>query len=136
MVLIALFYTAIRIDSVSPLRCPFLKHVQVFSCQMSIVYRLKNPYSWFSLYFFFLVIVFLLIIVLLVLFLVTAIRLSLIFIIIIDFKPYIITCKITDLVLIRSTLRKLSIFDLNTWNNKTVWIIGMENTWNHIMVCN
>ena len=35
LVLIALFCAAIRSDSVSLLRFPFLSHVQVLSCQMS-----------------------------------------------------------------------------------------------------
>ena len=43
LVLIALFCAAIRRDSVSLLRFPFLCHVHVFLCEMSIVSRLKHP---------------------------------------------------------------------------------------------
>ena len=39
---------AIRRDSVSLLRLPFLYHVQVFSCDISLVCRLKCSYSCFS----------------------------------------------------------------------------------------
>ena len=37
----ALFWTAIRKDSVSLLRLPFLSHVHVFSWEMSLVSRIK-----------------------------------------------------------------------------------------------
>ena len=53
----ALFCATIRRDSVSLFRFPFLKHVQVFSCEVSSVYRWKYQYSCFSSYFCFLVIV-------------------------------------------------------------------------------
>ena len=42
LVLTALFCAAIRRDSVSLLKIPFLSHVQVFSCEMFIS-RLKRP---------------------------------------------------------------------------------------------
>ena len=41
----ALFCAVIRRDSVSFLRFPFLSHVQVISCDVSLVCRLKYPYS-------------------------------------------------------------------------------------------
>ena len=44
----ALFRAAIRRDSVSLLRFPFLIHVKVFSCRISLVSCLKCPYSCFS----------------------------------------------------------------------------------------
>ena len=47
---------------------PFLSHVQVFSCEISLVCRLKYPYSCFSSHFCFLVIFVLLMFVLSVLF--------------------------------------------------------------------
>ena len=47
-VLMALFCAAIRIDSFSLLRISFLSHIQVFSCEISIVCRLKYSYSCFS----------------------------------------------------------------------------------------
>ena len=75
----ALFYTAIRRDSVSLLKFPFLSHVQVFSCEISLVCRLKFPYNSFSSHFCSLLIVVLLILVLLVLFLVAISSLSLLF---------------------------------------------------------
>ena len=43
LVLMALFYTAIRIDSVSLFQFSFLSHVHIFSCQTSLVSRLKRP---------------------------------------------------------------------------------------------
>ena len=43
LVLIALFYAAIRRDSVSLLRFPFLSLVQVLSCEMLFISRLKRP---------------------------------------------------------------------------------------------
>ena len=42
-VLMALFWAAIRRGSVSFLRFPFLSHAHVFSCEMSLVSRLKRP---------------------------------------------------------------------------------------------
>ena len=53
----ALFWAAFKRDSVSFLRFFFLNHVLVFSCKMSLVSRLKRPYSCFSSHFCFLVIV-------------------------------------------------------------------------------
>ena len=49
----SLFWAAIGRDSVSLLRFPFLSHVQVFSCEMSLVCHLKCPYSCFSTHFLF-----------------------------------------------------------------------------------
>ena len=72
------FCVAIRRDSVSLLKFLLLRHVQVFSLEISSVCRLKYSYSCFSFYFSFLV-VDLLIIILSVLFLVTVISLSLLF---------------------------------------------------------
>ena len=72
LVLIALFYAAIRRDSVSLLRFPFLSHVQVLSYKMFIS-RLKRPCSCFPSHFCFLVLVILLSIVLSVLFLMAVI---------------------------------------------------------------
>ena len=66
---------AIRRDSVSLLRCPFLYHVQVFSCEISFVCRLKYPTVFLSFHFCFLVIFHLMVLVLSVLFLVTVISL-------------------------------------------------------------
>ena len=43
LVLTALFCSAIRVDSVSLLKFPFLSHVQVFSCEMSFISCLKRP---------------------------------------------------------------------------------------------
>ena len=42
LVLMALFFAAIRRDSVSLLRSPFLSHFQVFSCDMLLISRLKR----------------------------------------------------------------------------------------------
>ena len=53
----------IRRDSVFLLRFPFLSHVPVFSCEISLVNRLKRPYSCFFSHFCFLVISVLLILV-------------------------------------------------------------------------
>ena len=69
----ALFCAAIRRDSVSLLKFPFLSHVQVLSCQMLFISRLKRPWSCFSSYFCFLVFVILLSVMLSVLFLVAVI---------------------------------------------------------------
>ena len=77
LVLLALFCAAIRRNSVSLLRFPFLSHFHVFSCEMSLVSRLKLPQSYFSSHFCFLVIVVPLVLVSLVLFLVAAVSLPL-----------------------------------------------------------
>ena len=45
LVVIALFCAAIRRDSISLLRFPFLRQVHVFTREMSLVYRLKYPYN-------------------------------------------------------------------------------------------
>ena len=74
----ALFCAAVRRDSVSPLRFPFFIHVQVFSCEISLICHLKYSYNCFSTHFCFLVIL-LLIIVWFVSFLVVVISLSLLF---------------------------------------------------------
>ena len=75
LVLMVLFCAAIRRDSVSLLRFPFLSHVQVCSFEMSLVSHLKYLYSCFSSHFCFcfLVISVLLILMLSVLFLVAVI---------------------------------------------------------------
>ena len=67
------FSVAIRRDSVSILRFPFLSYVQVLSCEMLFISRLKRPLIYFSSHFCFVVIVVLLISVLSVSFLVAAI---------------------------------------------------------------
>ena len=64
LVLMALFCAAIRKDFVSLFKFPFLSHVQVFSCEMLFISRLKRIWSCFSSHFCFLVIVILLAIVL------------------------------------------------------------------------
>ena len=56
----ALFCAAIRKDSICFLEFPFLSHLQVFSCEMLFISRLKRPLSCFSSHFCFLVIVILL----------------------------------------------------------------------------
>ena len=53
----ALFCAAIRRDSVSLLKFPFLSHVQVLSCEMLFISRLKRPWSCFPSHFCFLVFV-------------------------------------------------------------------------------
>ena len=68
---------AIARHSVSLLRFLFLSYVQVFSCELSLVRRLKCPQCCFSSHFCFLVIAVLLILVLSVLFLVAVISLLL-----------------------------------------------------------
>ena len=68
LVLMALFCAAIRRDSVSLLMFPFLSPVQVLTCEMLFISRLKCPESCFPSYFCFLVIVILLSIVLSVFF--------------------------------------------------------------------
>ena len=70
----AFFCLAIRKDSVSLKRFPCFSHVQILSCEISLVCRLKYPYSCFSSHFCFLVIVVLLVLVLFVLFLVAVIH--------------------------------------------------------------
>ena len=74
-VLIAVFWVAIRRDSISLFRLPFLSHVQVFSCKISLVCCLTCLYICFSSYFCFLVIFVPLMLVLSVLFLVAVISL-------------------------------------------------------------
>ena len=69
LVLMALFFTAIRRDSVSLIKFPFLSHVNVLWCEMLFISRLKRPWNCFSSHFCFLVFVILLSIVLSVLFL-------------------------------------------------------------------
>ena len=73
--LMAFFCAAIRRYSVSLLSFPFLSHIHVFSCEMSLVSRLKSPGSCFSSYFCFLGIVVPLVLMSLVLFLVDVINL-------------------------------------------------------------
>ena len=68
---------ATKTKHVSLLRFFFLSHVQVFSCEISLVCRGKYSYNCFSSHFCFLVIVGLLIHVLLVLFLIAVISISL-----------------------------------------------------------
>ena len=51
----SLFCTAIRRNSVSLLRFTFHSHVQVFSCVILLICRLKCPLSCFSSHFFYLV---------------------------------------------------------------------------------
>ena len=73
-----LFCAVVRRDLVSLKRFLLLSHVQVFSCKISSVYRLKYTYSCFSPHFCFLVVV-LLIIMTSVKFLVAVSSLSLLF---------------------------------------------------------
>ena len=68
-----------RRDSVSLLRFPLLSHVHVFSCEISLVCRLKCPYSCFSSHFCFLLIFVLLMHLLFVLILMAVIGLPLCF---------------------------------------------------------
>ena len=68
----ALFCSAIGRDSVSLLKFPFISHHHVFSCEISLVCRLKCLYSCFSSLFVFVIFV-LLILVFPVLFLVALI---------------------------------------------------------------
>ena len=58
----ALFCAAIRRDSISLLKFPFLSHVQVLSCEMLFISRLNSPWGCFSSNFCFQVIVILFII--------------------------------------------------------------------------
>ena len=76
LVLTALSRAAIRRDSVSLLRFPFLSHVQVLSCEMLVISRLNRPKSCFPSHFCFLVIVILLSIVLSVSFLIRVFHIS------------------------------------------------------------
>ena len=69
----ALFCAALRRESVSLLRFPFISYVQDFSCEISLVCHLECPYSSFSSHFCFLVIFVLFMFVLSVLFLFTVI---------------------------------------------------------------
>ena len=73
LVLMALFCAAMRRDSVSLLEFAFLSHVQVLSCEMLFINRLKRPWTCFSSHFCFLVFVILLSIVLSVFFLMAVI---------------------------------------------------------------
>ena len=73
--LMVLFCTAIRRDSVFLLRFLFHGHVQVFSCEISLVCRFKCSYNCFSSHFYFLVIFVPLKLVLFILFLVVVISL-------------------------------------------------------------
>ena len=77
IVLMALFCAAIRIDSFSLLSFPFLSHVHVFSCKISLVCRLKCSHSCFFSHFCLQIIFVLLMLVLSILFLVTTISLPL-----------------------------------------------------------
>ena len=60
LVLIALFFAAIRRDSVSLLEFSFLSHVQLLRCEMLFISRSQRPWSCFPSHFCFLVIVILL----------------------------------------------------------------------------
>ena len=51
LVLMALFCAAIRRNSVSLLRFPFISYVHVFLCEISLFSRLKRPLSGFSCHF-------------------------------------------------------------------------------------
>ena len=51
LILMALFYAAIRRDSVSLLKFSLISHVQVFSCEMLFISHLKCPWSFFSSHF-------------------------------------------------------------------------------------
>ena len=75
IVLMVLFSAAIGRDSISVLRLPFFSPVLVFSCEVSLVCRLKYPYSCFSSHFYFLIIFVPLMLLLFVLFLVAVISL-------------------------------------------------------------
>ena len=55
VVLTAPFCAAIRRDSVSLIKFPFLKHVRVLSCEVLFINRLKRTWSCFSSHFCFLV---------------------------------------------------------------------------------
>ena len=75
LVLMALFCAAIGRNSDFLPRFPFLSHVNVFSCEMFIVSRLKHPWSIFSSHYIFQVISVLLVFVFSVLLLVAVISL-------------------------------------------------------------
>ena len=77
LVFMSLLSTVIRKDSLSLERFPFLSHVHVFLCEISLVCRLKYPHSCFSSNSCFLVFIVLLIFMLPVVFLVAIISLSL-----------------------------------------------------------
>ena len=83
-----LFNGAIKRDSVSLLKHPFLSYVQVFSCEILSVCSLKYTYSCFSSHFCFVVNIVLLIFMLSVVFLVTVISLSLFFFYVVFESPY------------------------------------------------
>ena len=57
IVLMVLFRAAIGIDSVSLLRFPFLGHIQIFSCEISLVYPLKCSFIFCFLVIFMLMLV-------------------------------------------------------------------------------
>ena len=100
LVLTVLFLAAIRRDSVSLLKFPFLSHVQVLSREMLFISRSKRPLSCFSSHFCFLAIVILLPIVLSVSFLMALIsRLLLLFLLLLLLLYHII--KLTRLLLVR-----------------------------------
>ena len=46
LVLMALFCASVRRDSVSLLKFPFRSHVNIFSCEIPYVYRLRYSYSY------------------------------------------------------------------------------------------
>ena len=81
LVLMALFYAANRRDSVSFFRFPSLNSVDVFSCEISLVCRLKYPYSYFSLHFCIVIFVVFLLTLMLVLLRAAVISLSLLYLI-------------------------------------------------------
>ena len=78
LALMKFFCTAIKRFLVSPLRCPFRSHVQVFSREISLVCLLKYLFSCFSTHFCLFVIV-LCILILSVMLLIALISLSLFF---------------------------------------------------------
>ena len=53
MVIMALFCAAIRKDSVSLLKFPFLSHVQILSCEMLFISRLKRPWIYYYYYYYY-----------------------------------------------------------------------------------
>ena len=56
LVVSALFCAAIRTESVSLLKFPFLSHVQVLSIKMLFIRRLKRPYYYYNYYHYYLLI--------------------------------------------------------------------------------
>ena len=120
IVLMALFFAAIRRDSVSLLRFPFLNHVQVFSCENLLVCRLKCPYSCFSSNFCFLVIFILLMFVFTVLLLVVVISLPSCFFL----------CL---LVVISMHLRYLNAGEFSSsffsWHSRSTSSLGCKASW-------